>query len=287
MNFIQAFATNNLCYKSAQPMKPVGILIHSTGAANPNLKRYVNCPSECGVNPNKNYWDIPMPEGFKLCVHGFIGYDKDKRVRYAQILPYNYASWGCGRGSKGSFNYNPNGHIQIEICEDDLNNREYFNQIWNCAIEVCVDLCKQYNLDPLGKNVIVSHKEANQLGYASPHVDPDYWFKKFGKTMSDLRSEVNSKMNSVSDSNLEKATYIIQVGAFNDLSKASAYNSKLQKYSIDGVPVKSFVKTSNGATKYIVQAGAFSNQHAATTYANKLKQLKIDGVSVNAIVKPK
>ena len=46
-----AIAVNNPCYKAARKMpkgKPEGIVLHSTGANNPNLKRYVNKPDICG-----------------------------------------------------------------------------------------------------------------------------------------------------------------------------------------------------------------------------------------------
>jgi hypothetical protein len=33
--------TNSTCYKQTRTMNPVGVLWHSTGANNPNLKRYV------------------------------------------------------------------------------------------------------------------------------------------------------------------------------------------------------------------------------------------------------
>jgi hypothetical protein len=33
--------TNSTCYKKTSTMTPLGILWHSTGANNPNLKRYV------------------------------------------------------------------------------------------------------------------------------------------------------------------------------------------------------------------------------------------------------
>jgi N-acetylmuramoyl-L-alanine amidase len=44
MNIITAYATKNDCYVIKQPMTPVGIVLHSTGANNPHLKRYVDCP---------------------------------------------------------------------------------------------------------------------------------------------------------------------------------------------------------------------------------------------------
>lgn len=236
MDIIQAFASNNLCYKAAQPLTVTGILIHSTGANNPNLKRYVNCPEECGINPNKNYWDIAMPEGQKMCVHGFIGYDKNKKVRYAQILPYSMACWGCGRGAKGSFNYNPYGKLQFEICEDSLTNSTYFKQVWDCAVELCADLCKQYKLDPLGENVIVSHNEAGQMGYASKHGDPEHWFKRHGKTMDDFRAAVKAKMGGSSSSatSSAKTLYVVQVGAFSTKTAAESYAKQIKKLKLNG-----------------------------------------------------
>ena len=97
-NIITAYATKNDCYIVKQPMNPVGIVIHSTGANNPNLKRYVDCPSECGKNWYNNHWNNPSSKIGEQCVHSFIGYDKYNKVRVANILPYNYACWGCGRG---------------------------------------------------------------------------------------------------------------------------------------------------------------------------------------------
>lgn len=242
MDVIKAFMTNNLCYKAAQPLTVKGILIHSTGCNNPNLKRYVNCPEECGVNQYNNHWDQAQPDGSKKCVHGFIGYDKNKKVQLAQTLPYSMACWGCGQGSKGSFNYNPNGHLQFELQEDSLTNATYFKQVWDCAIELCVNLCKQYHLDPLGKDVIVSHKEAAALGYASNHGDPEHWFAKHGKTMDDFRKEVKSKMGGVAVKPTTQTLWTVQVGAFSNQKNAEAYAAKIRKLKIDGQAVGAFVK---------------------------------------------
>ena len=46
----EAYAHSNRAFKAARSM-PAGIIIHSTGANNPNLKRYVNAPDICGENP--------------------------------------------------------------------------------------------------------------------------------------------------------------------------------------------------------------------------------------------
>jgi hypothetical protein len=195
---ITAYAVKNDCYKAATPMTPRGIVVHSTGANNPDLKRYVDYVSECGENQYGNHWNNPSSKmGRKVCVHSFIGYDKNKKVRVANILPYNYACWGVGSGSNGSFNYDPQGHIQFEMCEDGLTDKAYCTEVYNAAVEYSAWLCKKFVLDPMGENVIVSHKEAHALGYGSNHADPDNWWKKHGYTMDKFRAAVMAKVGGV------------------------------------------------------------------------------------------
>ena len=191
MNILVVYQTKNRCYKAATPMTPVGIVVHSTGANNPNLKRYVEAPEELGVNANSNHWNNSSIEKM---VHGWIGYDKNKKIRTVQTLPYNYACWGCASGNKGSYNYNPTGHIQFEICEQQ-GNSAYFDKAFNEAAEYCAYLCKKFNLDV---STIVSHAEAAKKGYASSHGDPDHWLKKYGKDMNWFRAQVKARLNNTS-----------------------------------------------------------------------------------------
>lgn len=188
MDVITAYATKNPCYKAGKKLTPKGIVVHSTGAENPNLKRYVDAPAEVGTNPNKNYFNR---SDAKTCVHAFIGYDKSQKILVAQILPYNIACWGCGSGKNGSYNAS---HIQFEICEDDKKSSTYFAAIYKEAVEYCAYLCMQYKLDPMKKGVIVGHCEAHALGYASNHADPMHWFKLHNKTMDDFRKDVKAAM---------------------------------------------------------------------------------------------
>lgn len=178
----QCLLTNNNCYKQGRTITPKGIVVHSTGANNPSLKRYVQ-PDDgiLGTNPYNNHWNR---SGLSKCVHAFIGKDENGDVRIYQTLPWNFRCWGCGSGSKGSYN---NSFIQFEICEDSLTDVNYFNKAFKLAIELCAYLAKQYNI-PVEN--IVSHNEANKLGYASNHSDCDHWLKRFGKDMDWFREQV-------------------------------------------------------------------------------------------------
>lgn len=183
----EAYARNNGAFRAARPMpsgSPAGIIIHSTGANNPNLRRYVNAPEVCGENPYKNYFDRADSD---VCPHAVIGLDKSGNVRAAKLLPWNVCCWGCGNGSKGSYNYNP-AYIQIEICEDGLNDRAYFEEAFGLAADLCQRLMKNY--PTIKPENIISHKEACARGYASNHGDPEHWLARFGKNMDWFRAMV-------------------------------------------------------------------------------------------------
>ena len=188
MEIIQCYQTKNPCYRKGPPMKPVGIVVHSTGANNPHLCRYVDCPERLGVNRYGNHWN--RPEAATL-VHGAIGLDKEGIVTVVNTLPYTMAAWGVGKGSRGSYNYDPTGHIQFEMCEDDLTDPSYFDQVMGTAVAYCARLCREYGL---AAESIVSHKEAHALGYASNHGDPENWMGRFGMTMEDFRARVRAKL---------------------------------------------------------------------------------------------
>jgi LysM repeat protein len=195
MKVIECLHTDSKCYKAAEHCTPVGIVVHSTGANNPNLKRYVQ-PSKSdpnydeliaviGLNKNGNSWNRSVNKA----VHYFIGKLADGSVGTAHVLPETNCAWGVGKGKKGSYNYNPIAHIQFEVCEDDLKNATYFNNIYTEAVALCADICKRWGWK---SSVIVSHNEAYKKGYASNHSDIDHWLKKYGKTMKDFRKDVDN-----------------------------------------------------------------------------------------------
>lgn len=293
-NIIQAFAVKNACYIANKPMAPKGIVLHSTGANNPYLKRYIDNVAECGLNQYGNHFNTYHPGGKdigphtyvdvnkdykcdvcggrQVCVHDFIGYDKNKIVRVAHILPYNVASWGCG----GKYNYDPTGHIQIEICEDNLSNKTYFQQAFDVAAEHCADLCKKYNLNP---STIVSHYEAYKKGCASNHGDCDQWLKKFGKTMNDFRRVVQDRMDGKATSIVDEpvtykdVSYEVKITAKGTLNvrKGPGYEypvvTRLKEGTIQTVSCEAVV---NGVTWGKVTAGWI----CLTGYTEKIKPLK-------------
>lgn len=185
----QLFLTENACYKSDKKHIPKGIMWHSTGADNPFLSRYVGPDDDIlGLNKYNNHWNQSKPDGRSVCVHAFIGYIKDKKsIATYQTLPWEHVGWHSAYGSKGSAN--TQGYIGFEICEDGLNDKTYFDKVYNEAINLSVFLCKKYNI-PVNSKTIIDHTEGNKLGIASNHGDVRHWFSRFGKTMDDVRRDI-------------------------------------------------------------------------------------------------
>ena len=183
MNLNKLILTENACYKAGRKITVKGIMVHSTGANNPWLKRYVGPDDgKLGKNQYNNHWNTYHPGGREVCVHGFIGKLADGTVATYQCLPWDHRGWHAG----GSAN---NTHIGFEICEDDLTDGAYFAKVYKEAVELCAYLCKQYGLTE--KNIIC-HSEGYKQGVASNHGDVMHWFPKHGKSMDTFRAEVKA-----------------------------------------------------------------------------------------------
>ena len=182
MNLNRYFLTENACFKCGRKLKLEGLMLHSTGANNPNLSRYV--PLE---ESKPNNWDQYHPGGREVCVHGFIGKLKDGSIATVQTLPWDMESWHAGKG------YGNQHYMSIEICEDGLNDANYFNAVYKEAVELFAYLCEMFHLNPLTQ--ILCHCEGYKKGIASNHSDVMHWFPKFGKSMDTFRNDVKNAMS--------------------------------------------------------------------------------------------
>ena len=191
MNLQKLLLEQNDCYKKGVTMKPIGVMIHSTGANNPNLKRYVNPDDgKLGSNLNKNHWNRA---GITTCVHAFIGKLANGDVATYQTLPWNMRGWHAGKGTKGSAN---DGYISFEICEDTLTDKNYFDKVYKEAVELTAMLCKKHSIKP-EKPFVICHSEGKTLGIAGNHKDVMHWFPSFNKSMDMFRADVAKEIDYV------------------------------------------------------------------------------------------
>ena len=199
MRLLNCLLTANRCYQAGRVIKPKGVMVHSTGANNPNLRRYVQPVSttpdragllaRLGTNPNGNHWNRA---GLNVCVHGFIGRLADGSVAAVQTLPWDRRGWHAGNGSSGRSANDT--HISFEICEDGLDDPDYFARAYREAVELTALLCREYGLDPLADGVVICHQEGCRRGIASNHGDVLHWFPRFGKSMDDFRADVAAEL---------------------------------------------------------------------------------------------
>ena len=225
MNPRKLILTENACYKAGKTIVPRGIMVHSSGANNPYLKRYVR-PDDglLGKNPYNNHWNQDKPDGRQVCVHGFIGKLADGSIATYQTLPWNHRGWHAGGSANDT-------HIGFEICEDDLTDASYFSAVYKEAVELCGYLCKQYNLT---EKDIICHSEGYKRGIASNHGDGMHWFPRHGKSMDTFRADVKKALiistspplPSPPLSTEPKKLYRVQVGAYSGKANAEAMRNR-------------------------------------------------------------
>ena len=189
------------CYRSGTRQTSRGVQVHSTGANNPNLRRYVQ-PDDgrLGRNTNGNSHNRP---GVDVCASAYIGKLEDGTVAVYQTLPWNMRCWISGKGKNG--NANRLGYIGFEICEDDRTDLIYFNQaVMGAAVNLTAHLCQIMGVHPddvlesyaEGEALaVMDHSELAARGLASNHADITHWLRVFGKRMNDFRREVQAAMD--------------------------------------------------------------------------------------------
>ena len=108
-------------------------MVHSTGANNPWLKRYVG-PDDglLGKNQYNNHWNQPMDR--EVCVHAFIGKLADGTVATYQTLPWDHIDCGVAKGFFLREKANAYGQRVTPDCRIHCNGCG-INQITECKLE--------------------------------------------------------------------------------------------------------------------------------------------------------
>ena len=106
MRLRQQILVHNNCYTVGRTIRPTGIMVHSTGANNPRVSRYVPGDAVLGYNTAGNHWDQSneqwqqkFNEPLDRCVHAFIGKWADGKGGPVQTLPWNLREGHRGKGA--------------------------------------------------------------------------------------------------------------------------------------------------------------------------------------------
>lgn len=187
------YATANRAYQAGRKINPQGSVNHSVGCAQPSVDVFFKI-----MNKQSAGWGV----------NAILGDFHKGDGRILVVMPLDTRPWGCGAGSKGSWN---NTKIQWEVCEpaghtyaggtmisyDVAKNQTYFNRMWKMLVAWNVYLVKKFGYPISG---ISDHAESYRAGYGSNHSDMGQWLPKHGKSMTILRQEVESIINGSSAS---------------------------------------------------------------------------------------
>lgn len=201
LTIYRLFFTESDCYKKGVRIKPCGVQVHSTGANNPWLRRYVG-PDDGRLGPNFNGNTHNRPGG-NVCASAYIGRLADGTVAVYQTLPWDMRCWLSGSGANG--NANNLGYIGFEICEDSGTDQAYFDQaVRGAAVLLTAYLCQMMGVDPWTVVLdtpngpacaVMDHAELHRVGLASNHGDIGIWLRNFGYTFEDFREWVQAAMD--------------------------------------------------------------------------------------------
>lgn len=268
MELIQHYLTNNDVYvrnlgrideryANFQDIGPKGIMLHSVGYPQPKAMPIIAS------------WDRPNKE---KAVHAFI----EPNVLY-QTLPWNFRGWHAG----GSAN---NTHIGVEMTEpstirytggstwvdlDPTATEAFVRATYTNAVELFADLCKQFDWDPMGDGVILSHAEGHQRGIASNHGDPEHIWRMFGLSMDSFRAAVAEKLQQEEEAE-NAPLFRVQAGAFRKLHYARQLQKELESALFDTY----LVQSDDGL--YKVQVGAFRNKEYAKNLLEDVQNAGFD-----------
>lgn len=199
LNIKTQYLTKSRNYQTKRSIEVKGLVLHSIGCPQPSAQSLVNSWNNSEVEKG---------------IHAFV--DNNEAIITLPCLEVTdtsgpgkaHRAWHIGAGSKGSFN---NSRIGVEMtepkwikytkgasftCSDPEAARQFVYKNLENAVELFAQLCIYHNLDPLGENIILSHKEANALGYGSNHGDPSHLFTQLNMdyNMDKFRQEVNKRV---------------------------------------------------------------------------------------------
>lgn len=163
---VQKFIGKN---RSGQALTPIGMVVHDTdtkGATAENERTYFN---------NNNV---------SASAHAFIDWNS-----IIETVPGTEVAWHAGPSANHKF-------IGVELCVPANQDVNKFNEVWNRAVwYFAYKFVNKLKINTVTKDNLMSHAEVSQKWHETDHTDPISYFKQFGKTVDQFRSEVQNQIN--------------------------------------------------------------------------------------------
>lgn len=265
LNIVEDILTKNDCYKVGKTISPIGLQLHTIGAAQNTSKAL------------RDYWN---QSGVEACVHYCVDAESEGLIRH--FLPDNRRSWGDGGFGNANL-------ITVELMESDymkytgganytVTNESKFKsdvtRAYNTAVYFFAYKCKQYGWNPLEKMSnglyrISSHDEGRRLGLSTAHVDPTHIWNRYGWTMDQFRRDVKKVMdggeisiNTDTSSTSSTTYYRVRKTWSDEKSQLGAYT--ILQNAKDNCPVGYSVFDESGKAVYTSQPSNNSSSTSGT-----------------------
>jgi N-acetylmuramoyl-L-alanine amidase CwlA len=201
----QKFITNNRSYSK---FKPEGIVLHSTA-------------NEGGTDEMHYVYFNSKNRG--ASAHDFIDWDS-----ITQLIPHDERAGHAGYTANRRY-------LGFELCEPKGYNPIQFQEVWKRATwrfaDVFINELKIYKVT---KENLPSHKEiSDKYPTQTDHQDPVAYFKKYGKTVDDFRSDVQKEIDNMINKEEDDMTYFKTINDVPDWAK-STIQKLINKGSLKG-----------------------------------------------------
>ena len=286
MNIIKNYMTNSPLYKAGTTIKPKGVFIHSVGCPQPKASVFINTMNKATavtgvtafIQPDGNVYET-LP----------IYFSKKTAIK----------NWHAGKGAKGNANAN---WIGVELTEpstikytsgasfkdlDPEKTKAHVAATYKYAVEYFAYLCKGFGWDPMEEDVILSHNEGYQKGYATGHSDVEHIWSKYGYTMDQFRKDVKAKMKNTTTTttNTEKSVtkhlQVVSTDGLNIREGAGTNKKKVGCFSLGKCFTISKI-SANGNWGYIKDKGWVN---ISSKYVKEIARVEITCSSLNVRAK--
>ena len=119
MELHECILTRNDCCRRGTPLVPRGVMVHSTGANNPYLRRYVQ-PDD-GELGKTAMTMTGTGRDFRCASTHFWAKRPTAASRSIRRCRWEVQAWHCGRSGNRT-------HLAFEICEDGLDDRAFLRR---------------------------------------------------------------------------------------------------------------------------------------------------------------
>lgn len=167
MKIVKKYISNN---RSGESFNPVGMVLHATATPGADADTEYRCFNNNNMGAS---------------AHAFI----DWNGMVVETVPYREVAWHCMYTGNHRF-------IGAELCEPSGYDKAKFDITYKTAVEYFAYVFKNIlKITKITSDNLMSHAEVSRKWRETDHLDPEEYFRKYGKTVQGFRNDVQAMIN--------------------------------------------------------------------------------------------